>query len=336
MRASGRRWLVQILSAFLVLADVRLATAYLKFGLTVDDRAISVKWAQPTVPYYVTDTGVSGVSAADFRAAIARAFATWEAVPTSSIAYQFVAPTSNLPGEDDGRNTLGFLNEPSLDRVLGATSFLLNIRTGALIETDIFFNSSFPWSVSTSGQPGRFDLESIAVHEIGHMSGLGHSAIGETEQVPGGRRVLAAEAVMFPIAFPSGDVSDRRLRPDDIAGISDLYPAGGFEEDTGTISGTITKNGGGVFGAHVVAADIRTGELVGNFTLATGGAFVIAGLRPGPYLLRVEPVDDADLDSFFDDSDPSDIDFRVTYHNRLLVVPRGGDTGSTEIKVVAK
>lgn len=336
MRAFRRRWLVRSLSVLLVLVDVRPAMAYLKFGFTVNGRAISVKWTQTTIPYYVTDVDVPGVSAADLRAAIGRAFATWEGVPSASISYQFVAATSSLPGEDDGRNTLGFLSEPSLDRVLASTSFLVNISTGELIETDIFFNSSFPWSVSASGQPGRFDLESIAVHEIGHLSGLGHSAIGETEQVPGGRRVLAAESVMFPIAFPSGDVSDRRLRPDDIAGISDLYPADSFEADTGTISGTVTKNGSGVFGAHVVAVDIRTGELVGNFTLASNGAFAIAGLRPGPYLLRVEPVDDADLDSFFDDGDPADIDFRVTYASRLIVVPRGGDSGSTEIKVAPK
>jgi hypothetical protein len=38
----------------------------------------------------------------------------------------------------------------------------------------------------------------------------------------------------------------------------------------------------------------------------------------------VEPLDDADVDSFFSDEDPVDVDFQVTYFDRLFVAPRGG------------
>ena len=99
---------------------------------------------------------------------------------------------------------LGFRSRPDLDRVLASTSFLIDSSTGALIESDIFFNSAFPWSVAAAGEAGRFDLESIALHEIGHFSGLGHSALGETELIAtGGRRVLSRR---------SRDVSDRVSR----------------------------------------------------------------------------------------------------------------------------
>ena len=102
------------------------------------------------------------------------------------------------------------------------------------------------------------------------------------------------------------------------------------------MSGRITKNGQGVFGAHVVAFDPKTGQMVGNFSLNTDGEFSIAGLQPGPHVLRVEPIDDADTDSFFESSEPTDLNFRTVYHDRLIIVPRGGDSGTVVIAVVPK
>jgi hypothetical protein len=221
--------------------------------------------------------------------------------------------------------------------VLGSTSFLIDVTTGELLEADIFFNSVFPWSVAPGGESGRFDLESIALHEIGHFSGLGHSALGETElAASGGRRVVGARTVMFPIAFAAGSVVDRTLQADDIAAISDLYPEPGFNDTTGSLSGRVTRNGQGLFGAHVAAFHLRTGALVGNYSLDSQGRFSIAGLAPGPHVIRVEPLDDADTDSFLADEGDVDVDFRVAYVPRLVVVPRGGDSGSVEVEVLSK
>ena len=230
----------------------------------------------------MTNRASSGLSAADIQGAVGRAFATWEAVPTASIAYQFAGFTAASPGQSDGLSTLGFLNRPELTRVLATTSFLIDNTTGDLLESDIFFNAAFPWSVASSGESGKFDLESIALHEIGHFSGLSHSALGETELRPeGGRRVVAAEAVMFPIAFAAGSITGRTLRADDLAGISDIYPDGGVTDSTGSISGRVTKNGNGVFGAHVVAFDLAKGEMVGNFSLTSDGASTERSSSPG-------------------------------------------------------
>jgi hypothetical protein len=336
-----RRSASTLLTSIVIVAMIvpaQPASAYLKFGVRVAGRQVTLKWSQTPVRYFVTDGGVPGVSASDFQAAVGRAFATWAAVPTASIRYEFAGLTSSLPLQDDGRSTLGFLSRPDLDRVLASTSFLIDDATGALVESDIFFNSAFPWSVAPAGETGKFDLESTALHEIGHLSGLSHSALGETELRPeGGRRVIAAEAVMFPISFPPGNISDRVLKADDIAGISDLYPAGDFATAMGSISGRVTKDGQGLFGAHVVAFDPASGTLVANFTLDQQGQFSIAGLSPGPHIVRVEPVDDADLDSFFDTANTTlDLNFAVSFLNRLVVVPRGGDSGAIEVKVVHK
>jgi hypothetical protein len=289
------------------------------------------------VRYSISDQGATDVAIADFQAAVDRAFATWQAVPTATITYQFAGLTAAQPGRDDGLSTLGFQNRPDLDRVLASTSFLVDRVSGALVESDIFFNTAFQWSVVPAGVTGRFDLESVALHEIGHMSGLGHSALGETELREGaGRRVLAAEAVMFPIAFAAGSVAGRTLKPDDLTGITDLYPEADFARTSGSVSGRVTKEGQPTFGAHIVAFDVARGTSVASFTLTDDGRFSIGSMRPGIYVLRVEPIDDADVDSFFGAARNPDIDFRVMFVDRVVVVPRGGDSGEVAVAVVRK
>jgi hypothetical protein len=174
----------------------------------------------------------------------------------------------------------------------------------------------------------------VALHEIGHLFGLGHSAIGETEMVAGGRRVLGTGAVMFPIALSDGSIADRALQPDDRAGIADLYPRADFDESASSISGRITKNGAGVFGAHIAAFNLETGAIVGGFTLNSNGDYVIGALPPGPYVVRVEPLDDADPESFFPGI--TDVNFTVTYSPRLVIAPSGGNAEGVNVEVRPK
>jgi hypothetical protein len=323
----------------LLLAVVLAATAvpvhgYSHFGTGVGTARLH--WATMPIRWFATDRSVPGVSSTEFRAAVERAFKTWTDVPTSSMQFVFGGTTALEPDQDDDLSVLGFQNHPEMDRVLAATSFDFNDDTGELIEADIFFNSFFEWSTAVGGDAARFDLESVAVHEIGHLLGLGHSAIGETELRPeGGRRVLGSGAVMFPISIGRGAIADRVLQPDDIAGISDLYPEGNFEDTTGGVRGRVRRGSAGVVGAHVVVFNLRTRSLVGGFSLGNDGDFQILGLAPGPYVVRVEPLDDADTDSFFD-LDSIDIGFQVTYYPRLVVAPSGGVGDSVDVTVRPK
>ena len=326
-----------LLCAVVLCAAAQPALAYLKLGSrSSTGGTVTLHWAAFPIRYFVGNRPVEGVSAAQLEQAVTRSFAAWAAAPLTTLSSQFAGFTATTTSLGDGISTIGFADRPDLERVLGSTSFLLDSRNGELIESDIFLNAFFPWSVAPAGQADRFDVESIALHEIGHLLGLGHSALGETELRSGGRRVLGAESVMFPIAFSPGSITGRTLKADDLAGIADIYGSADFREERGSISGTVTKNGSGVLGAHVIAFNTRTQKLVAGFALSEDGRFVIAGLEAGPYVLRVEPLDDGDIESFFDATLDFDTDFQVKFHDRVIAVPKGGGISNVRITVAPK
>lgn len=319
-----------------VFASAAHLEAYITLGATVGGRVVNLRWDR-TVDYFVTNRDIADVTAPQLQAVVDRAFTAWAGVPRTSIGHRFVGFTGAEPVGGDGLTVIGFRDRPELERTLAAASFEIDNVTGRLLEVDIFFNTIHPWSVAAGGRAGRFDVESIGVHEVGHLLGLGHSGLGETElRAEGGRRVVAKRAVMFPIAYPGGNIDDRTLKADDKAGITDLYGTSDASRSTGSLSGRVTLSGQGIFGAHITAVHTATGDMVGGFSLTSRGEFVISGLTPGLYIVRVEPLDDADIGSFFDDDAGVTLNFAPTFHDRLVAVPRGGTGPAIEIKVKAK
>ena len=331
-----RRLVRTLVALILASCAIAPASAYLKLGTMINGQTLTARWTTTPVRYFVNDQEPSGVSAEEFRAAISQGLSAWEAVSSASIRFEFAGFTSAEPLDDDGMSTMGFLARPDMERTLAATEFLVDTTTGEIVESDVFFNSSFAWSTASSGTAGRYDLQSIATHEGGHFLGLSHSALGETELDGGSRRLIAAGAVMFPIAFSAGDISGRTLRADDRAGVSDIYPDAAFRQATGSLQGKVTKNGQGVFGAHVVAFNLSTGDLVAGFSLDATGAFVVAGLVPGTYVVRVEPLDDGDLTSFFDASTEVDTDFRAAFYQTLVTISAGAGSPTVNLAVSPK
>src|ERR1019366_3136214 len=75
------------------------------------------------------------------------------------------------------------------------------------------------------------------VHDFGHTLGLQHSPVSAT----------------MSTSTTRGPTKARPLAPDDIAGISMLYPTGSFVASTGSITGRVLLNGKAVNMANVVA-----------------------------------------------------------------------------------
>jgi len=79
---------------------------------------------------------------------------------------------------------------------------------------DAHFDDRDTWSVANPTPSNRVDFISVALHELGHALGLGHSEV--------------RSAVMWPY-FAFGEMR-RDPTPDDIQGLLSLYPAAAGEE----------------------------------------------------------------------------------------------------------
>jgi hypothetical protein len=145
---------------------------------------------------------------------------------------------------------------------------------GQIVEADMEFNSSFPFTTSTTVPSNQADLQSIATHEAGHFLGMDHAS--------------NASSTMFWSTVP-GYSYQRNLSTDDIAGISTLYPPPSFASQ-GTLSGTVrTTSNSPVYGAIVVAVNAN-GVPVASSVTDPSGAYSIQGLAPGSYTVYAEPL----------------------------------------------
>ncbi len=148
--------------------------------------------------------------------ALRAAFRAWSCVPGAKIP--FIEGTGPGPREvnlADNKNTLFWDEEGDL---CGMGPGTLGIASGGLgggvrTNSDICFNGrDSEWGVGT-----KTDVQSIALHEIGHLLGLDHpcSNTDPNDCLP------SEKAVMFP---QWSGVNDREPRESEIAGVQSLYP----------------------------------------------------------------------------------------------------------------
>lgn len=178
-------------------------------------------------------------------------------------AYNFMAiqalddPTGTLPPGVLGITLIaGVLENTFVDVVRNGQTMTVAVSGGKLYDCDIVLEGSFFRVTEEGGEP-EADLGATMVHEIGHMLGLGHTPLQNfdnleeildgSEDVPTEVPVMAMRnqfgeleevgvtATMFPYYFQVEVAEDIfedgafDLAPDDIGGLSFLYPRGSQE-----------------------------------------------------------------------------------------------------------
>jgi hypothetical protein len=154
---------------------------------------------------YALDTGTGDVAGETEWGAIRNAFRSWEAL--GSLTFREVGINDN----PDIRVGWRPANDPDLSMVGGTLAHadfppLCGVVTNELPKPVHFDDSEHVWSIGALAN--AFDIETVALHEIGHIVGLAHSS------VPG--------AVMLPTV--SANFTKRALTQDDIDGHAQLYP----------------------------------------------------------------------------------------------------------------
>ncbi|KAF0139781.1 MAG: peptidase S8 and S53 subtilisin kexin sedolisin [Stygiobacter sp.] len=194
------------------------------------------RWSTNNIHYRVDASGASdnGLDYNATAALIQAAYNAWDNVSTSSITFTF---DGSVSGNDsyDGTNghywlyppndyfTWVFYDDPNTPQIEGASALtVFEDYSNVLTDVDIVYNGNKEWK-GTDYMTWWNEVESVAIHEIGHSLGIAHADNG-----------LSPIPVMTYAADPSSD--RKTLKFDDTKAVSFLY--GGNLIDNETFSGT--------------------------------------------------------------------------------------------------
>jgi hypothetical protein len=125
--------------------------------------------------------------------------ASWSAVPGSDFAMRSGGETSRCPSivfECPGRQLLDGFNDVGWLRLPGGTLGVTWSTTGGLDEADMALSTRVPWSTGCANVAGSVDLQTVLLHENGHVAGLDHASSTASVMYPSYRGARCALGIL--------------------------------------------------------------------------------------------------------------------------------------------
>ena len=241
-----------------------------------------LRWNAPSaVSIVVSSSGSDDIADESETAAVRLAVREWNRAEGSALRLvedASPAARARTDWESDDLHLVWFDEDNSSEWFTGSSGTVAITpvwfnSSGVIVDADVLYNGR-DWRFTTSRESGRFDVQDVATHELGHLLGLDHSPHDG--------------ATMYPYVDPAV-LLHRSLAADDVAGARHIAPAGAW----GAVSGVLERaEGGALSGAHVVARTLDGHPRAATLSEA-GGAWTLRGLEAGEYELYCSPLDGA-------------------------------------------
>ncbi|HXI02645.1 MAG TPA: hypothetical protein VNI57_05660 [Candidatus Saccharimonadales bacterium] len=298
-------------------------------------------WQGGTIPVY-TDTGSLGIlSNEQADAMVAFAISQWNAVPTATVHSAVAGDFASIGLPDitaanifdvlgtwnGGGIHIVYDSDGSIHNALLGNPYVLGFTileygdpsNGALLEATIVINGAAIYSWLPPDQAAAM-FAGVVTHEFGHALNLAHTQTNgqlysyydvysgpEGCDTPYSGYVSPSQVeTMYPFInlYGTGQAMSTVDQLDDIAALSDIYPAAGWPADFGSISGKIYAPGlqspEEYTGANVIARNMADpfgnaiSAISGDHTqgaLGPEGGYAFHGLTPGAsYAVYVDGI----------------------------------------------
>lgn len=207
---------------------------------------------------------------------------SWNDVATSSFTFAYGGETGRCPSlvqeckgpqKFDGNNDVAWL------RLSSPTTLGVTWSGTSSDEADMALNTNFDWITD-------FDAETVFLHENGHAAGLGHS-----EDITA-------------IMYPSYQKVNHILQPDDINGITSLYPVISAPSNNSPAVSISSPSDNSSFDSATAilfagsASDVEDGDITSGLiwtsnidgSIGSGGSFS-ATLSDGDHIITAQVTD---------------------------------------------